>query len=509
MNKTFYTWQARTSIGNISVPQLGGSLHLDGRDAKIHITDMDIGGINLVYSSAEVFTWQRSGSRVVLILYGGLGETHEFAVPSNLGNLNLANNDFVKQQQKQGSTIVQWLVQEERTILSFGDCLDVHLVWRNDAYNYWVIDLPAPGPLSLYTSPSRLNSSDRDSSSIIIKAGYLMRSASISGEKLKLVGDVNVTTDIEVISVPPGCCELVSFNGHDINVTRLDGRLQGTVTLGQPHIKIPDLASLSWRYLDTLPELEADYDDFTWTVCDHNSTTNPRSLTTPTSLYAGDYGYHGGSLLYRGHFVATGKEATFRIQTQGGNASAHSIWLNSTFLSSSVGSPAKASYEEHIDLPEPLERGSSYVFTVLIDHMGLSQNFDTNGDEMKTPRGILDYRLSAKNNETTSIQWKLTGNLGGEKYFDHSRGPLNEGALFAERQGYHLPDTPVDSWRKRSPLEGIQKAGVGFFATTFSLDMPEGYDIPLNIVLTGSKAVVANFRVQLFVNGWQYGKYGK
>lgn len=40
---------------------------------------------NLIYSSAEIFTWARgAGSTRVLILNGGAGETHEFGLPSHL-----------------------------------------------------------------------------------------------------------------------------------------------------------------------------------------------------------------------------------------------------------------------------------------------------------------------------------------------------------------------------------------------------------------------------------------
>lgn len=72
--------------------------------------------------------------------------------------------------------------------------------------------------------------------------------------------------------------------------------------------------------------------------------------------------------------------------------------------------------------------------------MGTEQNTFLGKDTMKTPRGILDYRLIR--HTPTNISWKITGNLGGEHYADHARGPLNEGAMYAERQGFHLPEAP-------------------------------------------------------------------
>lgn len=83
---TTYRLSVSTSAGKVTIPQLGAVLALNGRDSKIHVTDYDVGGINLVYSSAEVYTWARAaGSGRVLILYGGAGETHEVAFSAELG----------------------------------------------------------------------------------------------------------------------------------------------------------------------------------------------------------------------------------------------------------------------------------------------------------------------------------------------------------------------------------------------------------------------------------------
>jgi hypothetical protein len=81
VDTTSYKIIVPTSIGNISIPQLGGELVLSRRDSKIHVTDYDVGGINLIYSTAEILTWAQdeSGKRT-LILYGGAGELHEIAL---------------------------------------------------------------------------------------------------------------------------------------------------------------------------------------------------------------------------------------------------------------------------------------------------------------------------------------------------------------------------------------------------------------------------------------------
>lgn len=501
-DSTQYKFTANTSVGHLTIPQLGGQLSLNGRDSKFHVVDYNIGGINLIYSTAEIFSWKKSGSKSVLVLYGGENETHEFALPLNLGAPSIIEGGSVKTHQLNLSIVVQWQVEPSRRIVKFGDFLEVYLLWRNEAYNYWVLDLPAPEPLGLHVSPSRANNS------VIVKAGYLIRTAKITGEILYLTGDINATTEIEVISTPTNVSRLF-FNHEEVKIQSNSSRLLGSLLFAAPNITIPDLKALTWRYIDSLPELDTQYSDNSWTSCNNTKSNNPRNLSTPTSLYASDYGYNAGSLIYRGHFVANGSESSIYLLTEAGYAFGHSVWLNSTYLGTWAGSSGAMFYNQTLPFSATLKAGKPYVLTILVDHMGLDENFPANVQIMKDPRGILDYDLQGR--DKSAVSWKITGNLGGEQYQDHSRGPLNEGAMRVERQGYHLPGAPVSQWEKRSPIaDGIQPASVGFFATSFDLHMPVGYDIPMSIIFSNNTKAAApsKFRAQIYVNGWQFGKYG-
>ncbi|KAH8802585.1 putative beta-galactosidase [Xylogone sp. PMI_703] len=501
LDSTQYKFKVNASLGHLTIPQLGGHLTLNGRDSKFHVVDYDIGSLNLIYSTAEVFTWKKSGSKTVLVLYGGEHEVHEFAVPASLKSPSEIEGGKVVLHQSKFSIIVQWTVSRTRRVVKFGNHLEIHLLWRNDAYNYWVLDLPAPPPLGLHVSPSR------EDQSVIVKAGYLLRSAEIIGKTLHLSGDLNKTTEIEVISAPNDISSLY-FNGKRVNSKIENGRLVGLLAFSIPHIVIPDLKTAAWRYIGSLPEIKAGYDDKSWTLCDHEESNNLRNLSTPTSLYATDYGYNTGSLLYRGHFVANGSESALYLLAEAGYAFGYSVWLDSTYLGSWKGSAADMFYNQTLAFPTKLQRGRSHVVTILIDHMGIDENFPANVQIMKDPRGILDYDL--KGRDKSDVSWKISGNLGGEKYQDLSRGPLNEGAMYAERQGYHLPGAPQSHWEMKSPISnGISKPGVGFFATSFDLHMPAGYDIPLSLVFSNNtrKGTPAAYRVQFYINGWQFGKY--
>lgn len=62
--------------------------------------------------------------------------------------------------------------------------------------------------------------------------------------------------------------------------------------------------------------------------------------------------------------------------------------------------------------------------------LGLDEESGAN-DGFKHPRGIRGYTLTGA--DFTS--WKIAGNYLGENFPDKVRGPLNEGGLWAEREG--------------------------------------------------------------------------
>lgn len=369
---------------------------------------------------------------------------------------------------------------------------------RNSAYNYWVPDLPGSGSTPAY------GSSAQSPASVIVKAGYLIRNATTTSTGLYLNGDFNATTPIEVIGAASGLNALY-VNGKSLSfTTNKYGVWYTSMVYTSPPLSLPTLSTLSWSYADALPELQSSYNDNSWISADHTTTNNTlRALTTPTSLYSSDYGYHTGYLLYRGQFTATGSESSLTIETQGGQGFGSSVWVNGTYLGSWTGSSA-AERNSTYTVPT-LTAGKVYVFTVLIDNMGLDENWTVGQEQMKNPRGILNYSLNG--HSASSIKWKLTGNLGGETYADRTRGPLNEGGLYPERQGWHQPSPPSSKWAVGKPTDGITAPGVRFYTTSFKLAIPAGYDVPLSFVFTDATSPAASYRVQLYVNGYQFGKY--
>lgn len=499
---TSYKLSLSTSAGDVTIPQLGGSLSLNGRDSKIHVVDYNVSGTKIVYSTAEVFTWKKFADSKVLIVYGGPGEHHELAVASKSEASVLEGTESViTSKQIDDSRIISWDVSSSRQIVQVGD-LKVFLVDRNSAYNYWVPELPTEGSSPGYSTQANT------ASSIIVKAGYLVRKAHLKGSELHINADFNATTPIEVIGAPKSAESLYINDEKVSHEVDKNGHWTSQVDYAAPKISLPRLEDLEWKYIDTLPEVQSSYDDSAWRVAGKSSTDNTlRPLDTPVSLYSSDYGFHAGYLSYRGVFTAQGNETDFFIRTQGGQAFGSSVWLNQTLLGSWTGLNQDSDYNATYTLPE-LQQGQTYLLTVVIDNMGLDEDWTIGSDEMKNPRGILNYRLSHRNAD--AITWKLTGNLGGEDYHDKTRGPLNEGGLYAERQGFHQPEPPSTNWEGSSPLDGLSEAGIGFYSARFDLDFPRGWDVPVYFNFGNSSTTDESspaYRVQLYVNGYQYGKY--
>lgn len=143
LTPTTYTLNLQTSKGSVAIPQLGGSLTLSGRDSKWHVTDYDVGGTVLQYSTAEIFTWKKFATSTVLIVYGGPGELHELSVITN-SPATVLEGTGVTTKATNATTVLNWQTSATRKVVKIGS-LVVYLLDRNTAYNYWVPDFVQDG----------------------------------------------------------------------------------------------------------------------------------------------------------------------------------------------------------------------------------------------------------------------------------------------------------------------------------------------------------------------------
>lgn len=135
-----YTVMLPTSQGTLSIPQMGGKLTLTGRDSKFHVTDYRVGNHTLLYSTAEILTWQTFERETLVVLYGGPGELHEFALKDAIGVDDVAGAKTAYKQ-RNSSVIVQFEPTPERQVIRFGD-LTVFML----GMNLHVYNNQQPGP---------------------------------------------------------------------------------------------------------------------------------------------------------------------------------------------------------------------------------------------------------------------------------------------------------------------------------------------------------------------------
>jgi Beta-galactosidase, domain 2/Beta-galactosidase, domain 3 len=204
---TSHTLHLPTSKGTLTIPQLGGSLTLRGRDSKWHVTDYYVGNDALLYSTAEVFTRKQFEDKTIWVVYGGLGELHELAVLSS-SSAQTVEGSGVNTKTTDGTTIINWQTSAIRRVVQVGG-LFIYILDRNTAYNYWVPDF-AWNNTGLFTRPVE------ETTSVTVQAGYLVRNVSVKGTALHIYGDLNSTVPIKVIGVPKSTKDL-HFNSQKVS----------------------------------------------------------------------------------------------------------------------------------------------------------------------------------------------------------------------------------------------------------------------------------------------------
>ena len=481
-----FTVNAKTSVGEVAVPNVS----LAGRQSKIFVTDYKFGAHTLLYSSAEILVYANLDVDV-LVLYLNVGQIGEFAFKNNRTSTFEtfgAATDF-KATKSNTTTKYTYTQAAGSTVVKFSNGVLVYLLDKATAYNF-------------HAPPTTSNPDVLPSQQIFILGPHLVRTVSVTGNMLLVTGDSTNATSIEAY-VGDNRVRTVSWNGKRISTTRTSyGSLVGRVP-GPParDLTLPSLTN--WKSADSFPESSPSYDDSNWTICNKTTTLSPvRPFTLPV-LFSSDYGYYTGQRIYRATFSSTsnGTSQSLNLITQSGTAAGFSVFLNGQHIYSEPGNATLNQITSLISLPSDLIRPKNYL-AFLLDYTGHDQT-STGPSGVSNPRGILGASLVNPSKNFTS--WRITGNAGGNRNIDPIRGPMNEGGLYAERLGWHLPGFPTTSWNSSSPVVGISKAGVQFYTTTFRLPVSTSLDVPIGIELLASTGTKA--RVQVWVNGYLMGKY--
>ncbi|KAF2866138.1 putative beta-galactosidase B [Massariosphaeria phaeospora] len=477
--------RVRTSIGNLTIPQQGGNIVLNGHQSKILVTDFTIGDQILTYSTAEILTYAVIDGKPMVVLWTSTGESVEFHV-KGAWNGFIAKNGGASNAtiHKDGHGVIASVSQVTgMTVLEFDNGVKVIVADKPTAYLMWAPNL-SDDPFAPVDQ------------SIIVQGPYLVRSAGLEGNILTLKGDVSNVTTVEIFA--PQSATTLTWNGRQLDASRTSyGSLKARTGGLNATIHLPSLEH--WKVHDSLPERLAGYDDsgLAWVEADHLSTPNPVKPDMLPVLYVDDYGFHNSFHLFRGYF--DGFATAVDLSVQGGLAFGWSAWVNGEFLGSHPGNSTTGIG----NLTLPFRNGTARMNRT--NTLLLAQ--DNTGHDLRAqavqPRGILSASLKG-GAEFTS--WKIAGEVNGERaQLDPVRGPLNEGGLTAERLGWHLPGFDDSAWNTSSPSTGFTGAGIYFYRTVVPLDIPSGIDASLAFVLGAPRS--QKIRVQLFVNGYQYARF--
>ncbi|KAK0470339.1 glycoside hydrolase family 35 protein [Desarmillaria tabescens] len=497
---TDFSLRVNTTIGNeLSIPR-ANSLTLAGRESKIIVTNYPFGSSTLIYSTAEVMTWATFDGVDTIIVYVLEGQYVEIALRASFARPKVTPKGSSSVSTKTSGNIVTVSGSASGISVLTIDNIRLIIADKKTAGGFWVTHFSLGYGHDHYdVSP--------DVPSVFVRGPYLVRSVSHHGSTLNLIGDLNGTTTIDVFG--PSVYTSLTWNGQPIAVKQSDiGSLRGVISFPDylNDVDIPRMEVVDWRCADSLPELALDFDDTAWIVANKTSTRRPQQPTAGKYvLYSSEYGYHAGQWVWRGHF--SGNATGVSLDIQGGFSFGYSAFLNGRFLGSGQGSSHS---QDGVDILSPtynftvnqLVDGDN-VLTIIHDSTGMNQDYNID-DEFKTPRGIRGYTLHS-NDGSDFTEWRIAGNVGGEFAPDYVRGPYNEGGWWFERVGAHLPGYEASSWNKScTPYDGISKAGVAVYRTTFDLDIPRLSDVPL--AFDFELDYVNPYRLLIYVNGWQFGR---
>jgi beta-galactosidase len=132
-----------TSLGNLTIPAHAPGMSLSGHNAKILVTDFDIGGhSSIIYSTAEVLTYSIMDGETTLVLWTPTGETGEAYITGASNGKLLTGPAKVKFHQADKGVIIGFTQSADMMIAQVGN-VKILLVDQKVAHSIFV---PALSP---------------------------------------------------------------------------------------------------------------------------------------------------------------------------------------------------------------------------------------------------------------------------------------------------------------------------------------------------------------------------
>ena len=504
-----FAFTLRTRDGSYRVPQ-AGRLQLAGQDAKMLLAAYALERQHLVYATSELQTHLRHGERDVALLHGRRGED---------GETVLRYRTRPEVQVLAGEVAVQWDAARG----------DLRLNYRHQGLLELLVSGGGRPPLLLLIADEPAAQAfwrvDAGAEAALVHGPALVRKAVRQDGELALAGDTTAESPLRVWA--PAGVERVRFNGQPVAMMAgAAGSLVARAPLpGPAAIELPELRSLRWTRRADSPEAEPAFDDSRWQRADAAQSAAQFYTANDTGqpvLAMSDYGFHRGDVWYRGRFRSgAGTPAgigplQMELFFGGGGAGLIQVWLDGRFIGQhelATGRPFPETTGTFRRVLEALPDGE-HVLAVMVRNNG--HNWDLLADDAhKEARGLIAASIAPRAGRrfAVPIEWRLQGQQGGEAIADLVRGPYNNGGLYGERMGWHLPAAPdrdfSTGWSPAAPDTPPSGPGTYWLRTAFRLDLPEGHDVQLGLAFgdTSQPRSAAEQRVLIFVNGWHMGQF--
>ncbi|MET7453520.1 beta-galactosidase [Streptomyces sp. NPDC005574] len=354
---------------------------------------------------------------------------------------------------------------------------------------------------------------DTPSGSVLVYGPSLVREVALEDSTVHLTGDTTAATGIEVWG--PRGIDRVTWNERVLGtrISASSSLLSLQLLPGVAPVTLPPLSG-GWRRRTENPESAPGFDDSGWKAADRkvSYSTTPVPKGQPV-LFADDYGFHYGDVWYRGRLTAgtTGLESV-SLAYSTGTQGLLMAWLDGKPLGTHrMPVPdggtlrqgtwtAKATFAVPEQVREKLDgeaSDGSHVLSVLVRRM----QHDQDGEALDTHKAARGLTAVTFKGASPKVSWRLQG----EAATDPVRGPQNNGGLYGEREGWHLPGYGDSDWESVALPRSGSRQGVTWYRTTFRLAVDAGIDASVGLTLTDDPDRA--YRAQIFLNGWNMGQY--
>jgi beta-galactosidase GanA len=352
---------------------------------------------------------------------------------------------------------------------------------------------------------------DTPSGTVLVYGPSLVREVSLQDSTVHLTGDTKAATGIEVWG-PRGITQ-VTWNQRVVptRISASSSLMNLQLLPGVAPVTLPSLDG-GWRRKNGNPESAPGFDDSGWTVAGKKTSysTTPVPKGQPV-LFADDYGFHYGDVWYRGRFqqdlagveslslaYSTGTQGMLMAWLDGRPLGTHRMPVPDESTARQGSWAAEATFDVPAQVRGEQGAGGSHVLSVLVRRMQHDQDGEAL-DTHKTARGLTGVTFK---DASPKVRWRLQGAAAP----DPVRGPLNNGGLHGEREGWHLPEYGDGDWAAvKLPREDDRRQGVTWYRKSFRLAVDTGIDASVGLVLEDDPSRA--YRVQIFLNGWNLGQY--